>query len=230
MRTLGIIGAMNLEVDLLIKEMKDLSEEHVAGMTFYRGTIESQNVVVVCCGVGKVNAASCTQAMISEYHVDGIINTGIAGGLHESINICDVVISSDVAHHDVRQEQMLSCYPHQAFFKADARLIKLVRQAASINGRVHIGRIVSGEMFVSNETLRKQIKTAFDPYCVEMEGAAIGHVAYLNCVPFVVIRSISDHADSDATMSYETFEVFSANQSAQIVLETIKLMNQSSSL
>jgi adenosylhomocysteine nucleosidase len=228
--TIGIIGAMQLEVDSLIEKMNVKEERIVAGNMFYRGVLEKQEVVVTCCDVGKVNAASSTQILISEFHVDAIVNTGIAGGMHQEVQVCDVVISSDVTHHDVRQAQMASCYPNQKYFKSDDRLIELAKNAIEennlIKGQHHIGRIVSGECFVADHTLKQSIIDDHEPHCVEMEGSSIGHVAYINEVPFVIIRSISDNADSDATMSYEAFEKIAADQSSKIVLNMLKHMEE----
>lgn len=226
---IGIIGAMQLEVDLLIEEMTIQDERVVAGNKFYTGKLKNQQVVVTCCGVGKVNAASSTQILISEFDVDTIINTGIAGGMHQDVKVCDVVISSDVTHHDVNKMQMANCYPHQTYFKSDHRLIELAKNAIEkdrlLKGQHHIGRIVSGECFVADKELKEKIIKDHEPYCVEMEGAAIGHVAYINQIPFVIIRSISDNADSEATMSYETFETVAAEQSSKIVLNMLMDMD-----
>ena len=226
MKIIGIIGAMDLEIKLLRDHMTILSTEKVAGFNYYFGEIEGHRVILTCCGVGKVNAASCTQILIDKYKVNWIINTGIAGGLHNDVKICDVVISENVTYHDVRKNQMISLFPFQEFFQGDKVLIELALSACKLienkNFNHHLGRIVSGESFVSDINLKNKIVEAYSPHCVEMEGAAIGHVANINDVPFVVIRSISDHADNEATLSYENFEKISAENSANIVLTMLK--------
>jgi len=222
---IGIIGAMKLEVEQLINHMTIQDKQEVAGNTYYCGWLHNKEIVVTCGGVGKVNAASSTQILISQFNVDAIINTGIAGGMQSDVKVCDIVISTDVTHHDVRKNQMISCYPHQASFVSDERLITLAVEtikASSFESDYHIGRIVSGESFISDPLTKKLILEAYQPHCVEMEGAAIGHVSYLNKVPFVVIRCISDNADDDATMSYETFETIAADQSSKLVMDMMK--------
>lgn len=227
MKTIGIIGAMQLEIDLLIEKIDSLGKDIVAGFTFYRGKISDVDVVITCCGVGKVNSASCTQILIDRYHVDCIINTGVAGGLHRDVKICDIVISSDVTHHDVDKNQMRQLFPFQETFQADEYLVDLALRACKsleLKQNYHHGRIVSGECFVEDVHTRDRIINEFSPYCVEMEGSAIGHVAYMNQIPFVVIRCISDTADEESSTSYEAFKESSANQSASLVIEMLKIV------
>jgi len=225
MSKIGIIGAMKLEIEQLINHMTIHDKQEIAGSMYYCGCLHNKKIVVTCGGVGKVNAASSTQILISQFNVDAIINTGIAGGIKRDVKVCDIVISTDVTHHDVRKDQMVSCYPHQASFMSDERLITLAEdtiKASSYESDYHIGRIVSGESFISDPATKNQILEAYEPHCVEMEGAAIGHVSYLNKVPFVVIRCISDNADDNATMSYETFETIAADQSSKLVMDMMK--------
>ena len=217
---------MDLEIKQIRDNMDCISHTKVAGFDFYTGDIEGRHITLTCCGVGKVNAAACTQILIDKYQVDCIINTGIAGGLHEEVKICDLVISDNVTHHDVRKAQMRSCFPFKEYFAGDDRLIKAAIGACEAtnikNLKYHRGRIVSGECFVEDAALKKRIVEGFSPHCVEMEGAAIGHVAHLNDIPFVVIRSISDNADDEATMSYKAFEKIAAEISAAVVLNMIE--------
>jgi adenosylhomocysteine nucleosidase len=228
MKTIGIIGAMDLEIKLLIENMNLFKQEKAAGFDYYIGTIQGKDVVVTCCGVGKVNAAACTQALIDRYKVDAIINTGIAGGLHHEVKICDVVISKDVTYHDVRKGQMRSLFPFKECFEGDRELIDLATKACKLTigdeYNHHLGRIVSGECFVSDANLKRTIVEQYSPHCVEMEGAAIGHVAHINDIPFVVIRSISDNADDEANISYDAFEKIAAEQAANIILNMIKML------
>ena len=218
---------MYLEIELIHNKMKVCKSLEIAGFQFFEGEIDDKKIVLVCCGVGKVNAACCTQIVIDKFNVDCIINTGIAGGLHNDVNICDVVISKEITHHDVSKAQMISCFPNKEYFEADKELIEIAMRACelSCNTNYHLGRIVSGESFISDRYLKKQIIKDYEPHCVEMEGSAIGHVSYINKIPFVVIRSISDNADEEAHMSYESFERIAAEQSAGIILNMIKLMN-----
>ncbi|MBE4907564.1 5'-methylthioadenosine/adenosylhomocysteine nucleosidase [Bacillus luteolus] len=227
MKKIGIIGAMQVEIDLLIARMETYENSTVAGFPFYTGTLFGKDIVLTRCGVGKVNSAACTQILIDRFNVDCIINTGIAGSLRKEIGILDLVISSDVTHHDVRKAQMKNLFPYQESFIANNRMIVLAQKACEtleVKPNYHFGRIVSGECFVSDTRLKETIINEYSPACVEMEGSAIGHVAFLNNIPFLILRCISDQADDEAAMSYENFEKLAANQSAAVVLEMIKMM------
>jgi adenosylhomocysteine nucleosidase len=228
MSVIGIIGAMDLEIELLRNNMNLMKKNTIAGINYYIGKIEEKDVILTCCGIGKVNAAACTQILIDRFKIDCIINTGIAGGLHKDVKVCDLIISNDVTYHDVRKEQMKNHFPFKACFEGDEKLIEFALRACELSKNedwnYHIGRIVTGECFVSDNTLKKSIIEEYSPHCVEMEGAAIGHVAHINNIPFVVIRSISDNADSEATICYEIFEKISAEHSSAIVLNMIKMM------
>ncbi len=228
MKNIGIIGAMALEIELLKNKIDINRKENIAGFDFFLGSIKDKNVIITRCGEGKVNAASCTQILIDRFGVDCIVNTGIAGGLHESVKICDVVISNNVTHHDVRKGQMESCFPYRDCFQADEKLIESAVKACKLHHseewNYHIGRIVSGESFIQDSEIKKNLIRDYSPHCVEMEGSAIGHVAHINNIPFVVIRSISDNADDEATISYNTFETMAANKSAEIVLSMLQIL------
>lgn len=228
MKTIGIIGAMNVEIELLKSKIQINKKETIAGFDFFLGSIDDKAIIITSCGGGKVNAAACTQVLIDRFCVDGIINTGIAGGLHESVKICDVVISSNVTHHDVRKGQMISCFPYKEYFEADEELIGAATKACKLiwneGWNYHIGRIISGESFIEDSTIKKNLIRDYSAHCVEMEGSAIGHVSYINNIPFVIIRSISDNADDDATMCYREFERVAANRSAEIVLTMIGML------
>jgi adenosylhomocysteine nucleosidase len=228
MNVIGIIGAMDLEIELLRNNMNLIKKDTIAGINYYIGKIEEKDVILTCCGIGKVNAAACTQILIDRFKIDCIINTGIAGGLHKDVKVCDLIISNDVTYHDVRKLQMKNHFPFKECFEGDKKLIECAVRACEISKNedwnYHIGRIVTGECFVSDNIFKKSIIEEYSPHCVEMEGAAIGHVAHINNIPFVVIRSISDNADSEATMCYEAFEKISAEHSSAIVLNMIKII------
>lgn len=229
MKTIGIIGAMDIEIELIKDKMMIENEKQYAGFKFYIGKYQGLIIVLTSCGVGKVNASSCTQILIDKFNVTEIINTGIAGSLNDKVKLCDIVISDNVTYHDVRQVQMKNCFPFKEFFTASKQLMELAIKAyESIkpqNYNCHIGRIVTGEGFVCDDDLKKAIINNYKPYCVEMEGAAIGHVAEINKVPFIIIRSISDNADNNATLNYDEFESIAANNSAMLVLNILELIN-----
>ncbi|WP_264446660.1 5'-methylthioadenosine/adenosylhomocysteine nucleosidase [Bacillus cereus] len=225
MNRIGIIGAMQIEIDLLLEKLHIKEEHTIAGMPFYKGNYMDTEIIITRCGVGKVNAAACTQILINNFDVDTIINTGVAGGLHPDVKVGDLVISTNVTHHDVSKNQMKNLFPFQESFIASKELRELAREAcnsSSLNVPVHEGRIVSGECFVEDSKLKEQLVTEYAPHCTEMEGAAIGHVAHINDIPFLVIRSISDSADDEAQVSYDDFAKTAANYCSEIIVEMLK--------
>ena len=226
---LGIIGAMEVEVATLKSAINNLEVTKKAGMEFCMGNIFGKDVVVVKSGIGKVNAAICTQILVDDFNVDYVINTGIAGSLKAEINIADIVISSDVLHHDMDATGFgypLGQIPRMEVlsFEADKKLIELADKACKKvlpEIGTHIGRVVSGDQFISDKTVKERISSNFDGYCTEMEGAAIAQAAYLNKVPFVILRAISDKADDSATMDYPTFEKQAIANSVKLIKELV---------
>lgn len=225
MNTIGIIGAMEEEVISLKRYMTVGETITIAGMEFCVGTLKDKQIVVVRCGIGKVNAAICTQILIDRFEVDCVINTGVAGGLYPEINIGDIVISSDTVQHDMDTTAFgdpkgMIPRMNKTFFEADTRLVELAQNAAeNIKGdhTVYIGRVASGDQFVSSMRVKEDIYTTFTAYCAEMEGAAIAHTCYLNQVPFVVIRAISDKADQSAEVNFEDFVHLAARNASKII-------------
>lgn len=211
---IGIIGAMDEEVEQLVAAMEVTREETKAQMTFKMGKLSGKDIVIVRSGIGKVNAAVCTQILADDFQVDYVINTGIAGSLKAEIDIADVVISSDVLHHDMDASGFgypLGQIPRMdtLSFAADKHLIELAQNAcAKVLAGIgtHVGRVVSGDQFISDKAVKERISSNFNGFCTEMEGAAIAQAAYLNKIPFVILRTISDKADDSATMDYPTFE------------------------
>ncbi|MBQ9156281.1 MAG: 5'-methylthioadenosine/adenosylhomocysteine nucleosidase [Eubacterium sp.] len=211
---IGIIGAMKEEVEALIHQMEDKEEKTIAGMTFHRGRLWNNEAVVVKSGVGKVNMAVCTQLLIDLYEVNILINTGIAGGLLKGIQVGDMVISSDAVSHDVDVTSRgfkpgEIPFMETSVFKADPELVALAREACQIvNPEIgcYVGRVLTGDQFISDSGKKAQLVSTFDGCCVEMEGAAMAQVAALNNVSFVIIRAISDKADEEAQVRVEEFE------------------------
>ena len=221
----GIIGAMESEIRLVQKNMEGLTSKQVSGSTYYLGKIGESDVVLVCCGVGKVNAAIAAQTLCVKYEVDAIINTGISGALDSKLKVMDTVISRQVTYHDADLKVMQNFPPYNYLFEADPKLIELADQVLSNKEKYpqnhYIGKIVSGDVFVNDSALKKRIVEEFAPMCVEMEGAAIGHTATMNNTPFLILRTQSDSADDQADLSYEEFEVQAADISANIILDII---------
>ena len=226
---IGIIGAMDEEVAQIVEVMTIEKEENKAQMNFKQGKLNGKDVVVVRSGIGKVNAAVCTQVLADDFKVDYVINTGIAGSLKAQIDIADIVISSDVLHHDMDATGFgyaLGQIPRMdtLSFKADDRLIELAKEScakAVPQIGVHVGRVVSGDQFISDKEVKNKIADNFDGYCTEMEGAAIAQAAYLNNIPFVILRAISDKADDSATMDYPAFEKQAIKKSVLLIKELV---------
>lgn len=222
---IGVIGAMEEEVASLIHQMEEAEKKVMAGMTFYRGKLWNQEAVVVQSGVGKVNMAVCTQILVDVYEVDMLINTGVAGGLYKDINVGDIVISSDALQHDFDVSGLgykRSVIPglKTSIFQADSELVDMAKEACEIvNPEIQcfVGRVVTGDQFISDNKTKEDLVKTFNGYCAEMEGASMAQVASLNKIPFVIIRAISDKADDSAPVSYETFE-------EQAIIHTVKLL------
>lgn len=229
MNKIGIIGAMELEVEQLKSEMTIKNTSTKASIEFYEGTLNGTNIVIARSGVGKTNAALCTQIMIDCYDVTHIINTGVAGSLNAKLDIGDILVSNDALHHDM-DATIFGYKPGEVpqlgrrEFISDKELKELaVKACTEVNPDIHVqtGRVVSGDQFISSKEVKERLITEFNGDCVEMEGASIAHVATLNGIPFVIIRSISDKADDSAEMDYPTFEKAAAKHSAKLVEKMI---------
>lgn len=225
MKKIGIIGAMDLEVSALKEKMTITRRLEKASMEFLEGTLNETEVVIVKSGIGKVNAGICAQILCDIFEVTHLINTGIAGSLKAEIDIGDIVLSTDVVHHDV--DATIFGYPLGEVpqigcrtFPADEKMIELAASVCQeVNPDIHVfkGRVASGDQFVSDKDVKARIIANFEGYCTEMEGAAIAQAAYLNHIPFIIIRAISDKADDSAEMDYPTFERAAAAHSAKLV-------------
>lgn len=222
---LGIVGAMTVEVETLKSQMKDLTFVNRAGMAFYEGLLEDVPVVVVVCGVGKVNAALCVQILCDCFGVTHVVNTGVAGSLCAELDIGDLVISQDAMYHDFDCHTLNPDYPVGQVpglsvrkFPADKVLAECAYAAAEQvhPGHVRMGTVASGDQFICEKQLKARIIADTQGLCTEMEGAAIAHAAWRNQVPFVVIRAISDKADDSAEMDYPTFEAIAAQCCAAV--------------
>lgn len=229
---LGIIGAMEIEVGTLKGQMNDRFNETFCGMEFSSGSICGVSTVVVQCGIGKVNAAICTQILCDRYQVDRIINTGVAGSLSNELDIGDLVIAKDVVHHDMDVSALgysvgqVPGIPVYAFDSDEALAAMAYAASEQVNaGHTKIGRIASGDQFVACRDKKDKIIADTQAICTEMEGAAIAHTAWRNQIPFAVIRAISDKADASAEMDYPTFEVIAAERCANVVIALAKMMN-----
>ena len=222
---IGIIGAMEEEVAVLKQDMTVEETSEFASMQFCKGVLCGKDVVIVRSGIGKVNAAICAQVLVDKFGVDVLINTGIAGSLDATVDIGDMVISTDLVQHDMDATifgDPLGQVPRMDTFSFPADPV-LVGKAIAANEEANpdiktfTGRIVSGDQFVSSAEVKEKLVQNFGARCTEMEGAAIAHAAYLNKVSCVIIRAISDKADNSATMDYPTFEKKAIEHSVRLV-------------
>ena len=232
MNKIGIIGAMELEVATLKNNMLLKNSTKKAGMEFLEGTISGVEVVVVKCGIGKVNAGMCVQILADCFAVTHVINTGVAGSLRAEINIGDIVISTNAVYHDMD----VTVFGYQMGevpqigrqdFPADEKMQTLAKTSCEkVNPDIQVftGRIVSGDQFISSKEIKERLIRTFDGLCTEMEGAAIAHAAYLNEIPFVIIRAISDKADDSAEEDYPTFEKKAAEHCARLIMDMVTVI------
>ena len=227
---LGIIGAMDVEVNSIKSELENVEIKNIAAMDFYKGTLAGKEVVVVKCGIGKVNAAICAQILVSVFGVSALVNTGVAGSLNNDINICDIVVSTSALEHDMDVTPLgyaKGVIPDmdQSEFKADENLIKLAKDSAEEAGldvKIFEGKVVSGDQFISDKEKKKWLTDTFAGYCTEMEGAAIAQVCYFNHIPFLIVRAISDKADGSAHMDYAEFEMAAIEHSVKLTVRMIQ--------
>jgi len=232
MEIIGVIGAMDEEVMTLKESMNITEVRSIASLEFYVGTKGEATLVVVMGGIGKVNSAMCTQLLIDCFHVDAIINTGVAGALSDELEIGDVVISSDMVQHDVDATAFgyqVGQIPRMDVFSfvADEHLVSVAKKATDVLPQatnVFVKRIVSGDQFIADQKTKQWLVDKFDGFCTEMEGAAIAQVAHVNKIPFVIIRSISDKADASAEMNFDEFVQIAANNSYKMVEKMLELL------
>jgi len=229
MKTIGVIAAMEEEISELRGRLGVISVKNIVGVDFCMGKLGAKSAVLARCGIGKVNAAICAQIMIDMYAVDCIVNIGVAGGLAEGLSVGSIVVGSSVAHHDFDTTAFgdapgLIPRLNKREFDSDPALVKIAYEAAEAvrPGGARTGMIVSGDQFVSGRTEKERINSTFGALCVEMEGAAIGQACWLNKIPFVVVRIISDDASEGAAVSFAEFIKGAAKSSADIAEALIK--------
>ena len=210
---IGIIAAMDKEMDVLKAEMSEVDMQVISGLQFWIGKLSGVSVIAVRSGIGKVNAAMAAEVMSVVFKVDYIINTGIAGSLNSDINIGDIVLSVDAMEHDI--DEGTGCEPgilstlKESIYKADVKLREITKKVCEeVNPDINVfeGRVLSGDQFISTKEKKDFLVKQFGGICCEMEGAAIAHVSYLNNIPFIIIRSISDKADEASEFDYESFQ------------------------
>ena len=229
--TIGIIAAMAEELEILLKDLILESKKEKANMTFHKGALYGKDVVAVVCGIGKVNSAICTQILVSEYNVDKVINVGVAGGIGKEIYPGDIVVAENLVQHDMDTtafgDKMGQIPRLDTFdFKCDEKMVALAKKACEEISEINsfTGRIASGDQFVANIEKIQWLDKEFGAISCEMEGASIAQVCYLNSIPFVVIRSISDNANNGAHMDYQKFIPVAVKNSTRILKQMLEMM------
>lgn len=222
MKTIGIICAMDSEFELIREALAGGHTETVGRQTFYISEKNGKRVAAAICGVGKVNAAACTQMLISRFEASCVINSGVSGALSPNLRILDLVVAKEVTYHDLEERLLVNYFPHCSRFPADETLSSLAEQVCvEQNVRCLRGLIVSGDQFVTDTGVKNDIIARTGGDTLEMEGAAVGHVCYLNQVPFTIIRCVSDGADDSGGMDYDTFVGQAAHRCANLTLALI---------
>ena len=228
---IGIIGAMSVEVAGIVASLEKAEKIEKGGRTYHKGLLFGKEVVVVQCGVGKINAALCAQGVITEFDADRVINTGIAGALGAGLGVFDFVVSTGAVHHDVDVRIFGYELGHVPgidvkIFPADKTMADVALKAFSASDiskehKVVSGLVASGDQFISEKSQKDFIRTNFNPVCCEMEGASIAQTCYLNKVPFLILRCVSDMAD-ESTPTYQFNEESAATLSGKFLMEVIR--------
>lgn len=231
MNKVGIIVAMQEELEEILKIMKDIEEKEIYGISFINGKIENTEVVVVKSGVGKVNAARTTQILIDKSNVETIINVGSAGALNPVLNIGDIVIAEKLIQHDFD----ITAFDHDKgyitgvgdYIYSNTELVKKLQNIANNvkdeTYKITTGVIASGDIFCTEVEMKNKIYSKFNAECVEMEGAAIAQVCYLDKIPFVVLRSISDSPNGNNAIVFDEFVKLASKRCADILKEFFKI-------
>lgn len=231
---IGIIGAMDEEIALYLELMGSKETTSKAGITYYSGKVEDNDIVLVKSGVGKVNASICTQILIDRFEVEAIIFTGVAGAVNPELNIGDIVVSTDCIQQDMDVTALGFApgqipYTDKWTWEADEKLVELALDASvKVTGehRVISGRILTGDQFIADPARVAALYETFKGACIEMEGAAVAQVSSLNDVPFVIVRSMSDKADGSAHVNFAEFTDLASRRSYEIVIEMLKGLNR----
>lgn len=240
--TVGLMGALDEEINLLKENMEIKVIDTLANRFFYKGTLEKRDVVITKSGIGKVNTAMTAQILIDKYDIKVLIFTGVAGGINPALKIGDIVISSQVAQHDFGEITPEGFFPFSIhFFKADSCLIRVAQKAAqecqllpiptevthtpTRKPQIVTGALVTGDQFIASEAKRNWLEKTFNADAVEMEGSAVAQVCEANKVPFVIIRCLSDIANENASIEFEKFCPYAARNSVVIVKQMLQILD-----
>ena len=227
---LAIMSAMDVEMELYLDRCTLHGSEQRAGLTFYEAQWRGHDLVLVEGGVGKVNAALCTQILIDAYGADAVICTGSAGAVNPALDIGDLVVAADCVQHDMVVEFLglprgQIPFTDFRFFETDPTLRSRALKVSLSDHRITEGRVLTGDSFVEDETRRRRLREELEGDCVEMEGAAVGQVCAMSDVPYLVVRAISDRADGTSDLDFEAFLEQAAHSSSRIVLHALEAMS-----
>ena len=229
MKKIGIIFAMKEELDALLNEINLVKDYKIFDLIFYECKYKDLECILVESGIGKVNSARCTQILIDNMEVDYIFNIGVAGSINKDVNVCDIVIGNNLVQHDfdlTSFNREKGYIPNVGkYISCDEYLVRVAKEI-SIDNKVYVGTIASGDIFISDNKMSEKIASKFNALCVEMEGASIAQVCYLSGIPFLVIRSISDSLNgSDNKLSYDDFLNISSKIIANFMIKILEKLN-----
>ena len=224
MKKIGIVFAMIEELEEFLKLVELKKEYELFDLKFYECNYNKVECILVESGIGKVNSARATQILIDNYKVDYVFNVGVAGGLKEELNMCDIVVGKNLVQHDFD----LTPFDHEKGFipnvgkyiECDEYLVNLTKNI-DVDCNIFYGTIASGDIFVTDRNMADKISTKFDALCTEMEGASIAQVCYLSHIPFLVIRSISDSPNGNNNLTFDEFLLKSSKMVAKFTLQLL---------
>ena len=225
---IGIIGAMQIEIEHIKSIIEDVKTEEISGIIFYTGKVYGKDITLAKCGIGKVFAAVCAEAMILNFKPDVIVNIGVAGTLTDSLNTADIAIAKSVVHHDLDTSPLgdpvgLISGINIVNIECDKNVVRLLEKCAKLlDVKCECGVIASGDQFVCTSEKKSYIRKTFNAIACEMEGASIGHVCFINGVKFGVLRAISDGADEKSHMDYQEFVPIAAKNSFKVIKNFIE--------
>ncbi len=224
MEKIAIVSALGREIKY-VKDRIHLEKSFtINGYRFSYGSYKGREIILAISSVGKVNAALASQILISQLKVSSIINLGIAGALSKDVGLLDIVLARETAYHDLAQYILSGTYPYQSNFKSDPLLLAWAEKAAeSWQGQeiLHFGQIITGDSFIDSKEEKARLRSSFKPLCVDMEGAAIAHACYINEIPYIGIRAISDLADSSARENYQDNELLASEKAGKFLLHLL---------
>jgi adenosylhomocysteine nucleosidase len=223
---IGIISAMSVEIDALIEKMTDVKIDEISGIKYYNGNINKSRVTAAVCGIGKVNAALCTQALIMKYKPEYIINMGVAGSVSAKLNIADIVIADYVVQHDIDTTPFGDPYGlipkiNIVQVPCSEKLNKLILAGADDSDNIKTGVIATGDRFINGQKDIDFIVENFKAVAVDMESGSIGHVCYINNIDYAAVRSISDNSDDDSHTTYDKNVKKSAQTAIDLILKIL---------